>query len=181
MNVLLDTNVVSELMRKAPDPTVAVWAAGHRLESLFFSAVGEAELRYGAAILPTVGAGRRWSRTSSAARAYADIAARRRSTGRSVAPADCQIAAIARSRRMAVATRNVRDFEDVNFEVVDPEKVGGAWEFRGTRVPVSSLFENLRDRGMIDRFLEWFPGVEREQLRAVLDHENEALRESARS
>ena len=53
MNVLLDTNVVSELMRKAPDPTVAVWAAGHRPESLFFSAVGEAELRYGAAILPT--------------------------------------------------------------------------------------------------------------------------------
>ena len=53
MNVLLDTNVVSELMRKAPDPTVAVWAAGHRLENLFFSAVGEAELRYGAAILPT--------------------------------------------------------------------------------------------------------------------------------
>ena len=49
MTVLLDTNVVSELMRKAPDPTVAVWAAGHRLENLFFSAVGEAELRYGAA------------------------------------------------------------------------------------------------------------------------------------
>ena len=137
MNVLLDTNVVSELMRKAPDPTVAVWAASHRLESLFFSAVGEAELRYGAAILPT---GRRRETLVSdiermlgeafqnrvlpfdrgAARAYADIAARRRSTGRPVAPADCQIAAIARSRRMAVATRNVRDFEDVNIEVVDP-------------------------------------------------------------
>ena len=53
MPVLRDTNVVSELMRKVPDPTVAVWAAGHRLENLFFSAVGEAELRYGAAILPT--------------------------------------------------------------------------------------------------------------------------------
>ncbi len=53
MTVLLDTNVVSELMRQAPDPTVAAWAAGHRLENLFFSAVGEAELRYGAAILPT--------------------------------------------------------------------------------------------------------------------------------
>ena len=53
MNVLLETNVVSELMRKALDPTVAVWAAGHRRENLFFSAVGEAELRYGAAILPT--------------------------------------------------------------------------------------------------------------------------------
>ena len=53
-----------------------------------------------------------------AARAYADIAATRRSAGRPVAPADCQIAAIARSRDMAVATRNVRDFEDI--DVVDP-------------------------------------------------------------
>ena len=137
MNVLLDTNVVSELMRKAPDPTVAVWAAGHRLESLFFSAVGEAELRYGAAVLPT---GQRRETLvsdiermlgeafedrvlpfdSGAARAYADIAAKRRATGRPVAAADCQIAAIARSRRMAVATRNVRDFDDAGVEVVDP-------------------------------------------------------------
>ena len=137
MTVLLDTNVVSELMRKAPDPMVAVWAAGHRLENLFFSAVGEAELRYGVAILPT--GQRRETLVSdiermlseafedrvlpfdrSAAYAYADIAARRRSTGRPVAPADCQIAAIARSRRMAVATRNVRDFDDAGIEVVDP-------------------------------------------------------------
>ena len=137
MTVLLDTNVVSELMRKVPDPVVAVWAAGHRLEDLFFSAVGEAELRYGVAILP---AGQRretllsdiermmdeafGSRVlpfdSGAARAYADIAAMRRSAGRPVGPADCQIAAIARSRHMALATRNVRDFEDVDIEVVDP-------------------------------------------------------------
>ena len=57
---------------------------------------------------------------SDAARAYADIAAMRRSAGRPVAPADCQIAAIARSRAMAVATRNVRDFEDIDIKVVDP-------------------------------------------------------------
>ena len=63
----------------------------------------------------------------------------------------------------------------------DPEKVSGAWVFRGTRVPVSALFENLRDGATIEQFLEWFPGVEREQLLAVLDHENEALRKSARS
>ena len=63
----------------------------------------------------------------------------------------------------------------------DPEKLSGAWVFRGTRVPVSALFENLRDGATIEQFLEWFPGVEREQLRAVLDHENEALGESARS
>ena len=53
MSVLLDTNVVSELMRKSPDPAVGAWAAGRPLEALFFSAVGEVELRYGAAILPT--------------------------------------------------------------------------------------------------------------------------------
>ena len=54
--IVLDTNVVSELMRRSPDPAVETWAAGYALEDLFFSAVGEAELRYGAAIMP---AGRR--------------------------------------------------------------------------------------------------------------------------
>ena len=137
MSVLLDTNVVSELIRKAPEPAVEAWAAGHALEDLFFSAVGEAELRYGAAILP---AGRRRETLvsdiermlrdafeervlpfdSDAARAYADIAAARRSAGRTVSPVDCQIAAIARARNMAVATRNVRDFEDIGVEIVDP-------------------------------------------------------------
>ena len=137
MTVLLDTNVVSELIRKSPDPAVEEWAAGHPLEALFFSAVGEAELRYGAAILPS---GRRRETLvsdiermlrdafenrvlpfdSEAARAYADIVSMRRSAGRPVAPADCQIAAIARSRNIAVATRNVRDFEDIDIEVVDP-------------------------------------------------------------
>ena len=52
VSCLLDTNVVSELIRKSPDPAVEAWPAGHPLEDLFFSAVGEAELRYGAAILP---------------------------------------------------------------------------------------------------------------------------------
>ena len=57
---------------------------------------------------------------SDAARACADIVATRRSAGRPVAPADCRIAAITRSRDMSVATRNVRDFEDIDVEVVDP-------------------------------------------------------------
>ena len=50
--ILLDTNVVSELMRRSPDSAVEAWTAGHAVENLFFSAVGEAELRDGAAILP---------------------------------------------------------------------------------------------------------------------------------
>lgn len=55
----------------------------------------------------------------------------------------------------------------------DPDKVDGAWVFRGTRVPVAALFENLRDGATLDEFLEWFPGVEQAQVEAVLNHELE--------
>ena len=60
-----------------------------------------------------------------------------------------------------------------NLSVIerDPGRVSGAWVFRGTRVPVTALFENLRDGATVDQFLEWFPGVSREQVAAVLDHE----------
>ena len=50
-----------------------------------------------------------------------------------------------------------------------PGKVSGAWLFRGTRVPVKALFENLEDGATVDEFLEWFPGVARRQVEAVLD------------
>jgi uncharacterized protein (DUF433 family) len=56
-----------------------------------------------------------------------------------------------------------------------PGKVSGQWVFRGTRVPITALFENLRDGATIDQFLEWFPGVKREQVVAVLEHEMAAL------
>ena len=52
MSTLLDTNIVSELMRESPEHSVAHWVSGHPVEDLFLSAVSEAELRYGAAILP---------------------------------------------------------------------------------------------------------------------------------
>ncbi len=98
---------------------------------------GRAALLYGVAI---VSAGRRrnaleaamlrWLDTGFAERilpfdstvpcAYADIAAGRRTAGRPIAPADCQSAAIARSRGMAVVTRNIRDFEDTGIKAVDP-------------------------------------------------------------
>ena len=137
MSLLLDTNVVSELLRPSPNPAVESWVAARLASELYFSAVGEAELRYGVAMLPE---GQRKDALataiegilredfedrilpfdSSAARAYANIAAGHRAAGRTVAPADCQIAAIAHSRSMAVATRNVRDFEDIGIEVVDP-------------------------------------------------------------
>lgn len=56
-----------------------------------------------------------------------------------------------------------------------PGKVSGAWLFKGTRVPVKALFENLEDGARIDDFLEWFPGVTREQVEAVLEHAERSL------
>ena len=52
----------------------------------------------------------------------------------------------------------------------EPERVGGAWVFRGTRVPVAALFENLEDGAQIAEFVAWFPGVSLDQARAVLEH-----------
>ncbi len=53
----------------------------------------------------------------------------------------------------------------------DPDKVGGVLVFRGTRVPIAALFENLRDGATVSQFLEWFPGVQRADVEAVLEHE----------
>lgn len=50
-----------------------------------------------------------------------------------------------------------------------PTRVSGAWLFRGSRVPVKALFENLEDGATVDEFLDWFPGVKRGQVEAVLD------------
>ena len=52
----------------------------------------------------------------------------------------------------------------------DPERMSGAWVFRGSRLPVSTLFENLEDGASVTDFLEWFQGVTLEQVQAVLDH-----------
>ena len=52
----------------------------------------------------------------------------------------------------------------------DPSRVSGAWLFRGTRVPVAALFENLEDGASVIDFVQWFPGVSAEQVRAVLEH-----------
>jgi uncharacterized protein (DUF433 family) len=59
-----------------------------------------------------------------------------------------------------------------------PDKVSGASVFRGTRVPVAALFENLKDGASLDQFLEWFPGVTRAQIEALLDYELTALNQS---
>lgn len=65
----------------------------------------------------------------------------------------------------------MNNWETVKAIERHPDKVSGAWVFRGTRVPVSALFENLRDGATVEQFLEWFPGVKRSQVEAVLTHE----------
>lgn len=126
-------------MRPEPTPAVAAWIAERDAREMYLTAVSEAELRYGVAIMP-VGRRRtalaasmaRWfdvgfnerilSFDSRAARTYAEIAADRRRAGRPISESDCQIAAISRSRGAILVTRNVRDFEDTGVDVVDPWK-----------------------------------------------------------
>jgi len=55
------------------------------------------------------------------------------------------------------------------------DRLSGAWTFKGTRVPVKALFENLEDGATVEQFLEWFPGVTRRQVEAVLEHAAQSL------
>ena len=138
---ILDTNVASELMRPEPTAAVAAWIGERDAQDMYLTAVSEAELLYGVAILPTgkrrsalEAAMTRWLELgfgerilpfdSVAARAYAEIAAGRRHAGRPIGEADCQIAAISRARRAALVTRNVRDFEGTGLDVIDPWSAG---------------------------------------------------------
>jgi uncharacterized protein (DUF433 family) len=61
-------------------------------------------------------------------------------------------------------------WEDCTAVERDADRVGGVWVFAGTRVPVTTFFENLESGATIDEFVEWFPGVTRAQLLAVLRH-----------
>ena len=73
------------------------------------------------------------------------------------------------------------DWEHCRAVERDPDRLGGVWVFRGTRVPVSALFENLKDGASVEQFLEWFPGVDGWKVQAVLDHEVKSLADAARS
>ena len=135
--VILETNVVSEMMKAAPRPSVKRWLAAQAPSVVFISAITEAEPRLGVALLPDGRrrdgiaadietmiaeefAGRVAPFDSPAAKAFAAIVADRRRSGRPIAIPDAQIAAVARSRGAAVATRHVGDFEGCGITVINP-------------------------------------------------------------
>jgi len=135
--IIVDTNVLSELMKREPMPVVEQWLAAQSPASLFTTSVTKAEVLYGAALLPAgdrrdaleeaVAAmfeedfdGRVLPFDGAAAYDYAIIASHRRQTGKPISQFDAQIAAIARSRGAVVATRNVPDFEDCGIDVYNP-------------------------------------------------------------
>lgn len=143
MSTLLDTNVLSELLRAAPEPAVLAWFALQPAPSLFVCAVTQAEMLFGARQLPAGKrrqalegalqamfaedfAGRILPFDAAAAPQFADCAAARQAAGRPMSQFDAQIAAIARHHGMTIATRNVADFEGCGAGVVDPWRVGAA-------------------------------------------------------
>ena len=138
--IVLDTNVVSELMRPSPAASVLGWVAAQAARSLYTTSITEAEIFHGILLLP---AGRRRQAleaaaesmfdqdfrgrvlpfSSEAARPYARMAAARQRMGRPISQFDAQIAAIAYSAGADLATRNVADYDRCGIRVINP------WEF----------------------------------------------------
>ena len=135
--IILDTNVISEMMRPQRDGMFMRWILATDSGELFTTAVTQAEILFGLALLPqsrrrTLLAGaiknifaedfadRILPFDSASAEEYAALSAQRRAAGRPIAPFDAQIAAIARSRGAVLATRNTKDFTDCSVRLVNP-------------------------------------------------------------
>lgn len=134
--IILDTNVVSEMMKPEPHPTVWAWLNGQTAETLYLSSVTLAEILFGIAALP---AGKRKDRLAQvldglmalfrdrvlpfdaeAARRYAELALKARNNGKGLPLADGYIAAIASSREFVVASRDTRPYEAAGILFIDP-------------------------------------------------------------
>jgi toxin FitB len=137
MKIVLDTNVLSELMKPQGLITVKSWVGAQSRENLYITSITKAEILYGIAILPE-GKRSRMLRESAqamfredfaqqmlnfdeqAASCFAEIAAHRQKIGRPLAQADGQIAAICLANNATIATRNVDDFLNCQIEIVNP-------------------------------------------------------------
>jgi toxin FitB len=136
MRIILDTNVISEEMKPTPDPALHGWLQRQPLVTIYTTAVSLAELMQGISVLPD---GRRKQDLQVAARRvlgllpqrilpfdenaaveFAEIVAERRRLGQPMGTMDAQIAAIARARGMAVATRDIRDFANTGVNIINP-------------------------------------------------------------
>jgi len=140
--IVLDTNVLSELIKPAPAPQVIAWASRQSWQDITTTTICEAELCFGVALLPdgrrreklaraivalfdTMLAGRVLDFDRRAARLYGPLCAARRRLGLEIRYADMQIAAIAKGHRAdAVATRNVADYVGTDVTIIDPWSVG---------------------------------------------------------
>ena len=135
--IILDTNVLSEMFKPAPDARVMAWLKAQPRPSLFTTAVTRGEILRGIRILPEGQrrqglwqaalkifadelAGQVLPYDSDAAEFYAEIGAARRAAGRPISQFDAQIAAVTRLRGANLATRNVKDFEDCGIDVINP-------------------------------------------------------------
>ena len=135
--ILLDTNVVSELMRPEASPVVLKWFSRQHAQEIYGSSINLAEVFYGIELLTggkrrhellagaermftRVLAGRVFAFEDEAAHAFARIASARRKAGRPIAELDAQIAAIAHVHGATLATRNTADFEDCGIRLVNP-------------------------------------------------------------
>lgn len=139
--IVLDTNVVSELWRAAPDPGVLAWVDAQAVETLYLTAVTVAELRFGLATMPPgrrrdifqdrleravlpAFTGRVLPFDLDASRLYAGFMARARAEGQAIGTADGFIAAAAAVRGFSVATRDAGPFEAAGVGVVNPWQMG---------------------------------------------------------
>lgn len=135
--IIVDTNVLSEPLRRQPSPSVVTWLDAQAIETLYLTTIGLAEVRYGIAALPTgkrkVNLAQRFEDEvlplfrdrvltfdESAAFAYGKLRAKTRADGRALGDFDALIAAIADSRKFIVATRDVSPFEAAGLTVINP-------------------------------------------------------------
>ena len=137
--ILLDTNVISEPLRREPEPGVIEWIDAQALETLYLSAITVAELRSGIALLPAgkrrtgllenlerrvlpLFAGRVLPFDLPCTQTYAELIAKAQKAGLAIAAADCFIAATAAANGFAVATRDTSPFEAAGITVINPWK-----------------------------------------------------------